>query len=131
MAKITYKDLIEKRNIILSLATEAEVKSGKSKLVYAMRRWEKSIKSILSAVNDKFDEINLKHAEEDKVSRVVLTDAQGRFQYTKENETLKRQEFKLAENTEYEFEPYLFTDEKRIAEFDEFAVEELKGIFLP
>lgn len=129
--QITYKEIVEKQKLIASLLTPEELQRGaQSKLLYAVKRWEKSAKKILDQVQDAFDAINLEFAEEHKETKVLLTDQYGKLQFTREKEALKRAKLRKAEEHAYEFEPYLFTDEERIKDFDEFSVEELKGIFL-
>lgn len=130
---ITYKLLKEKEQLIglLPLTQEEQAQNSQSKLKHAMMRWGKSIKSIYENMQELQGKASLEFASEDEKTKCLLTDNEGRFQYTKENEQLKRNKLKDIDLTEVNIEPYLFTDEERINTFDPFIVEELRGIFFP
>jgi hypothetical protein len=138
--KITFKELNEKRKILLHLiANEEEM----SKIKYAVLKWDKEVSKILSEIQaeytDKFAELK----EEKEIFYAIEKDGillkkDDKYQYNKENSILLSKElFSIKKQIENElanhiidFEPYILKDEAVINQLDVFAKEELKNIFI-
>lgn len=130
--KIKVKELTTKRMLITKLTlTEAEQEpSSQSKLKYAMQKWNKLYVLAMEPIDEKRKDVNIDFASEDE-KKNIITEADGRYKYSKENAKKLEVAYKDIDNTEIDFEPYLFTDEERISQFESFLVEELRGFFFP
>lgn len=132
--KTTYQEFLEKSNLVKTvLITNAEeAKPGvKSKLKYAIQRFDKLTRMVYEEIQEKTTDINRKFAAEKPDTHHILFDEKGGYVYTKKAIEERDKELKSLNRETATFETYLFEDETRIQEFDEFIVEELRGFFFP
>lgn len=146
MITLTYEELYEKKQLVLSLLTEKELEDGAlSKVKYAYQKWEKSWFSKADTLKKKYSneleeaklKIDVKYGVENK-DHIILKNSDGSYQTLKSDEIQKIAELKKVlddinkrlYNEIIEFEPYFLTDENKINNIDLFIREELKGIFI-
>jgi len=138
--KITPKQLQEKSALVYGLIkTEDDLSAAKtSKLQYAVQKFNKLSNAAQAKVNEKIEDIRIDNAAEDDKGIIIMKeykDSRGETQfkkeYTKEGEKKLNSDFKNLMETEITFDTYIFSNESVIATFDEFVVEELRGVFFP
>ena len=128
--KLTIAEASKRINQIASLDLEIN-----DKLSYAGKKNISAMSAAMKAHSenhqDKVDAINISNAFTDDKG-VLVTDKEGNYSYTPEAAIKRLSELKLAarayEAKEIEFEPYFAQECPRMAELDEFIVEELLGI---
>ena len=135
--KITYKEFRYKTKLKQSLLNDEEAAPGvQSKIKYALQKSDKLSQDWISPINDKMMEIGKKYAtliplKSNPSIMVFANGEKGEFLYTPENQKLLDAEMKTLDEIELEFEPYIFSDEERISQVDDFIAEELRGFFFP
>jgi hypothetical protein len=129
---ISANELRKKIEYLNTLLTEKEQKEDtQSKLKIALKRFLARAKEFMEVVNDEAEEINLKHAQEDPKEKILII-KDNKYTYSKEGEIARIKEIKELWKKKYPFKPYIFDcSEEHLKTFDEIAVEELRGIFLP
>ena len=145
--EITYKDLEDKLNVYYSLVGTPEqlATATTTKLAYAIQKNAKLSKPIFTELQEKIQDLRLDNAaeytpdskkpEEKLIRKTEYKDKEGnaqfRYEYTKEGEKALSNAMKELVNTKIDFEPYVYSDEEVISRFDEFLVEDLRGVFFP
>lgn len=136
MEKVKHKieDILNFHRVAIEYVTRNE---KDSKLTYALKKMVGDPSSrnkgilfpIISDYQSKLNDLYIDYASVDEKTKVLLKDAKGNLEYTKENQKELNSKVKELVQTEYEFEPYYAT-EVNLESLDEFEIGAFKDFVI-
>lgn len=83
---------------------------SKTKWTYALERMDKRLKKLLESYQEALGDLQIEHAATEGPGGPILTDADGKFRYTKEGLRARNKAQKELLERPVEFEPYYATE---------------------